>query len=81
VTGLASINIAANCVLNCVTESPAMNLARSSYLANIHVLVSVVKHAPLCAGYAIRIRSLKCSLELRRNQMQGMGVYEGLKKP
>jgi hypothetical protein len=56
VTGLAGIIIAANCVLNCVTESPAMNPARSSYLAIIHVLVSVVKDAPLSAESAIRIR-------------------------
>jgi hypothetical protein len=75
VTGLASTIVAANCVLNCVTESPAINPVRSSYLANIHVLVSVVKHAPLCAGSVIRIRSQKCSLELKMNQMQGIGVY------
>jgi hypothetical protein len=72
VTGPVSTVVAKSCVSSSVTGSLAMSRARSCCHANIRALVSVVKRVPLCAGSAIRTRSLKCSLEMKTSQTQGI---------
>lgn len=71
---LASTIVAKSSVLNSVTGSLAMYHVISSYHANTHALVSVVNHVPLSAGSAIKTGSQKCFLELKMNQMQGIGI-------
>ena len=72
--GRASTIVAESCAMSCVTGNLAMSHVQSSCHANTHVLVSVEKHAPHCAGCVIRMRWQKCSLELKTNQTQGIAL-------